>query len=328
MIPVFIGGCGRSGTTMLASMLGSHSSVLTVPEYQCKYKILKKLDGCFSIKSVPIAIESMKNDIKFKFWDLNTLLNDISEKNFDGSYRQFIEYFVNLYGQQKSQTDFEFWVDHTPANISHTNLLLKEFPESKFLHIVRDGRAVAASVLPLDWGPNTIRRAAEAWQIYLSSGLAAEIKLPSDRFLRVHYENLVRHPRQVLTKICEFIGIEYEDGMELGKGFEVPGVTKKQHSLVGSLPNPDRIDSWKKQLSPTQIEYFEFYAGNTLELLGYETVNGNSASAPSSWDIFRMRFADAFKPYLKRLRYFKRNSETLRSIIARKNGENLKKSTR
>jgi hypothetical protein len=41
MQPVFIGGCGRSGTTLLGAMLGTHSKCIVTPESKFNYEAIK-----------------------------------------------------------------------------------------------------------------------------------------------------------------------------------------------------------------------------------------------------------------------------------------------
>jgi len=318
MKPVFIGGCPRSGTTMLASMLGMHSRMLTVPESHFKTDFLHGLDGQFSRDSIPESLSLIRSNLTFKSWGLDAVIAQACVEDFDGSYGQFVEYFVAQYGEHNGGSNFDYWVDHTPSNINYAHFLLTQWPDSKMLHIVRDGRAVAASVLPLDWGPFTMKHAAERWRLDLAAGLATELAFTSNRVLRVRYERILREPHRVLSEICGFIGVECEERMELGQGFDVPAASKQQHTLVGSLPNPERIDAWRKRLTSRQIELFEFYAGDMLKLTGYDMECGIIAPSPSSLENLRMTVADIVTPYLKKPRYLIRHSESTVSTLLRK----------
>lgn len=307
MKAILIGGCGRSGTTMLGSMLGSHSRVLAVPEFHFKTAISWRLGAELSPAMVPRALALLREDLHFKSWGINDVLASALPKDFDGSYRQFVEYFVHHYGRRSGTSSFEHWVDHTPANIRRAGFLLQSFPGAKMLHVVRDGRAVAASVLPLDWGPHSLKQVAEGWLLDVGAGLAAEAEFPEDRILRVHFEKLVDAPRASLEKICRFLDLEYEAGMEDGAGFRVPEASTRQHALVGSPPDKRRVDAWQDALTPRQIELFEYYAGSMLESLGYRTSYGIRARPPSAREHFTMTAADAVLPYWRRLRYLKRH---------------------
>jgi hypothetical protein len=168
-------------------------------------------------------------------------------------------------------------VDHTPANIRCGATLLEQFPEAKLIHVVRDGRAVSASILPLDWGPNTIDEAAHNWMQRLAVALAAESYLGHDRIMRVRYEDVVRDPDRVLRTVCAHVGIDFQSQMTEGDGFDSPAYTARQHTLVGRRPDASRIDAWKSCLTERQIEIFESIAGELLSYLGYDLCFGYRA---------------------------------------------------
>jgi hypothetical protein len=168
------------------------------------------------------------------------------------------------------------WLDHTPKNVRYAHTLFAAFPDARMVHIVRDGRAVAASILPLDWGPNVIDSAARFWAERLAYGLAAELCWP-EKIIRVHYEDLIQHSQSTLKALCEHLTISYDPAMSQGRGFQVPSYTAQQHLLVGKAPDPTRIDAWKQQLTPRQIEIFENLTGDLLKTFGYTTDFGLSA---------------------------------------------------
>ncbi len=161
------------------------------------------------------------------------------------------------------------WIDHTPANIRNVTKLAEHFGDAKFVHIVRDGRAVAASVMQLEWGPSNILDAADWWLRKLSFALAAEIFLP-ERVTRVKYEDLLENPERELRKLCEFLDIDYDHKMLTGQGFQTPDYTQKQHVLVGSAPDVTRLHGWRVKLTDREVEMFEFKTEGMLRLLGYE----------------------------------------------------------
>ncbi len=178
------------------------------------------------------------------------------------------------------------WIDHTPANIRNVTKLVEHFGDAKFVHIVRDGRAVASSVLPLEWGPNNILDVADWWLGKLSFGLAACSVMP-DKVRMIKYEALVEHPERELPSLCNFLGIAYSERMLTGQGFHVPGYTRRQHALVGRKPDISRLYDWREKLTAREVEMFEFKAGELLRLMGY-VVAGGPLCRPSKSERFRL----------------------------------------
>ena len=159
MKPVFVGGCPRSGTTLLGAMLGGHPDVLCPPESQFLVASLRSALTATGV-DVDAAERAWSSDWRLKLW------GDLSPPGPSGRALTFADLArrtVSTYAGSVGQPDPAIWVDHTPWNLQFAHLLLQEFPEARFLHIVRDGRAVAASLLPRDWGPATAWEAAGFW---------------------------------------------------------------------------------------------------------------------------------------------------------------------
>jgi hypothetical protein len=163
------------------------------------------------------------------------------------------------------------WIDHTPNNIRHAHTLDTLIPGSRFIHIVRDGRAVCASQMPLVWGAHTPLKAAAFWKGRVAEGLGVELdRKLKDRVLRVHYEELLQAPERVLRAVCSFAGIDFVPSMLEGGTFPTPSFTSDQHALVNSAPDPSRIEGWRDSLDAQDIRAIEWSAGSLLQSLGYE----------------------------------------------------------
>ena len=222
MRPVFIGGCHRSGTTLLGSMLGAHSDCLCVPESHFKVAALSAhlARGTTGASRV---LDAISKDWRFRLWEVDIPSASVFEGELGGSCAGLIEWIVSRYGERVGKPAPRIWVDHTPSNVRHAATLLEAFPDAQMIHIVRDGRAVAASLLPLDWGPNRIDRAAHLWVEMVGHGLAAEAHWGAARVARVRYEDLVQEPHAALARLCAFSrsripGQDAESGRVQGSG--------------------------------------------------------------------------------------------------------------
>jgi len=290
MTPIFIGGAGRSGTTMLASLLGGGPSVV-VPESHFKKQLFAM---AFRLVDSPVkALEMMRhylaNDFRFGLWGIAPPVVALSASRPALActlYRAIMDACVRSYADTHALGYPTCWVDHTPGNIHLAAELMACHPNARMVHLVRDGRAVAASVMPLDWGAYTVTAAAKYWLWNVEVGVATEQLYP-ERVIRVHYEQLVANPAEELRRLCGFLGMDYSASMLNGKGFNVPGYTRQQHLLVGEGPVAGRADAWKNQLGVRQIALFERIAGDWLKVLGYQL------SAPPmsglSYELYRTR---------------------------------------
>ena len=79
------------------------------------------------------------------------------------------------------------------------------------------------------------------------------------RYRELHYEDLIRDARKMLTKICEFLGVAFDEAM-----FSYPAKT------TYDLPNPDRAQPWRENSSKRDVQLIEARVGDLLQRRGYE----------------------------------------------------------
>jgi hypothetical protein len=302
---IFIFGCPRGGTTLLGSMLGGHPDVVCTPESQFKRPFLS-LPSPGESRNCPIG--RLGSDFRFGLWGiplpelLRTSSNQIDpELLFDS--------LVTCYSQKHGKHRATVWVDHTPENFNIAKKLASACPNARFIHLVRDGRAIANSVIPLDWGPNSILTAATWWLSRLGVSLLAEQALGS-RAIRIRYEDLVTYPEQELRRIAEFaqlpLSLDHLHQMCQGGDHEVPRYTREQHLRVGRPADPSRLWAWKRDLGTREIEIFEYLTGEALLHLGYEPATQGEARPLTRKEWVRLTVLDLTRsitnPVRRRLR--------------------------
>jgi hypothetical protein len=112
MKKIFIGGCDRSGTTLLASMLGSVDGAIVTPESNFKIELLEKKNNLFI----------SKNFWRLKIWGFNNnMISKILSYSNDGV--EVMERLVTDYALRQGVLP-KLWIDHTPHNLRHSKKLL------------------------------------------------------------------------------------------------------------------------------------------------------------------------------------------------------------
>ena len=294
MNAIFIGGSGRSGTTMLADLLGVNGRCLATPDTPFKNWLIADY-GSRPIDDLDAALARIAKHGKYRELGLRLDLRD--PDLLGAGWRELMNHIVHKYADSIERSSFAIWVDPANTNLQFASELLTAYPAAHFIHIVRDGRAVAASVMDLDWGPNQIHRCARDWMECLAHGLAIEQRWP-DRALRVRYEDILRDAERELRRICDHCDLEFLPAMCRGGGLRVPGYTKEQHKLVGKPPEPLRIDAWKSRLSPRHVEIFESEVGQLLPVLGYEPVYGAKARGMTTLEEITLELRDIVRSRL------------------------------
>ena len=277
---------------MLGAMLGCHSKCLCVPESQFLDDLLARAEVDAAVDP-RIALSRISSHEQFRLlWDLALNPGKTNPAEVGTTWPEIMTWLVQDYGRKAGKVGTDLWVDQTPTNFRRARRLLRMFPTARFVHLVRDGRAVAASLLPLDWGPNDSLHAAQFWMARCALGLAAELELGETRVLRVRYEDVLQEPETSLRRIADFAGVDYEPGMAAGGGYRPTRYHERQHHLVGQPPDRSRSVGWQQALSRRQVEIFEAETGDFLETMGYRPEYGVRARPASRVEVLQLRLSD------------------------------------
>src|ERR1035438_1987530 len=116
MKSIFIGGSGRSGTTLLQKILIIHSKIVGTDEFNHLNLLLNAYNKMNEPQYVNVRQKNFYNEIQLKnYW------------------KEFIEeLFSNVY---KSKEGAEFFTEKSPDNIYVAQTLLDLFPDSKFIFV-------------------------------------------------------------------------------------------------------------------------------------------------------------------------------------------------
>lgn len=269
---VLIGGCPRSGTTLLGTLLATEFTSVITPESQFK-------TDWFRFKSkVSDAWRYVLAHRRFRLWETPV---DGSLREASDSIVDVLDKVISLYASRTHQDPDGVWIDHTPNNLRFALRLSALLgTDLKFIHIVRDGRAVANSIAPLDWGPNTPVACGRFWSAHVGIGLAAEAAL-GQRVLRVRFEDLLRAPNKVLREIGRFAELEARtSGPDLEETPMPNYYLQNYHRLLAGGIVKSRADGWKSNLPPRFVELFEHATADLLAFLDYEPLFGVLARPP------------------------------------------------
>lgn len=231
------------------------------------------------------------------------------EELFDGLGEDFglqalMTNIVRTYARRKQITkDFQYVIDHDPGNMRHGAMLEQAFKNCRFIHLVRDGRAVAASFAKLDWGPNNAMAAAQYWVSNLSFGLALESFTTNCK--RVYYEQLVTDPEPTMRGLCQFTGLTFQEQLLNSTDSFLPDFTVQQHRLIGAALSQRNISKWKEKLTRRDVEVFEYFSHDMLRYLGYHPLNENLKPV-SAYEKLKFRLSSLLKTRFNKWRHDRR----------------------
>jgi LPS sulfotransferase NodH len=168
------------------------------------------------------------------------------------------------------------WALYDPDSVLHVAQIKREIPDALFVHIIRDGRDIALSLMkmggfrPFPWNrkPRSLIETALYWDWMVHNGCRSGRQFASD-YIEIHYEELVAQPREVFAKLGGFIDhdLDYDRIQKTGLG----RLRESNSSFRGNekeTQNP--VARWKEKLSSVEIASLEAIIGASLQEFGYE----------------------------------------------------------
>ena len=246
----FVVGCSRSGTTLLRAMLDAHPQVAVPPESH----FVVALDGTGGRK----LRRALARDPWFALWGI-----DPPEL---GSRVPFADGVRAVFAAYAAQQGKLRYADKTPHYVSHLPRLAERFPEARFVHVVRDGRDVALSLLEVPWGPGDVEGAARVWRRRVLEGRAAG--LGADRYRELRYEALVADPEGELRALSVWLDLPFDPAMLAYPGRPLVVPHAEHHGRLALAPTPGLRD-WRRDMAPADVAHFQSVAGDALQAFGF-----------------------------------------------------------
>ena len=275
-------GVPRSGTTLLRLLLDAHPDVAIPSETGFGLVLAERPGGYATPADLLDRLEALPTwgNLATSRAELAPLIADLPRWDPADALRAYYRAYANRHGKRR-------WGDKTPMHVEHMPVIAAAFPEARFVHIIRDGRGVLASLrwLPFAPGDGGVEAIAGYWRDVIACAREAAPRLPHYR--EVRYEQLVREPEAVLRGVCEFLELDFDPRMldaheharerfeevaaiRAAGGFDnLPAGDLALYEAHLRPPLAARADAWRDELSAAEVEGFERIAGDTLSGLGY-----------------------------------------------------------
>ncbi|MCK8516777.1 sulfotransferase [Methylonatrum kenyense] len=286
--PIFIVGTGRCGSTMFHDILRHHRDLgwLTQLAEQrpgrvylnrwgikaLDYPVVGKLARRYLVPSEP-----------YRFWEHHC-------HGFSRPYRDITEHDVipRVVPRLRSALARSIPADkRLLAKITgwpRIRYLKRIFPDAKFVHIVRDGRAVVNSVLaapyfdgwtgPGQWargelsdaqrkawqdsGESFVLLAAIGWENRMKAFEKASSMIPEEDYLEIRYEDFCKNKLQETDRTLDFLDLSSSRNSELF------------HRTVESITVSNQNQKWRSDLSNEQQAVLNDYLAPVIQRYGYE----------------------------------------------------------
>lgn len=255
---VFVVGARRSGTNWLQHLLTLHPKIAAVPS-----------ETYLFWDAVPALQARVQHGL---FSSTKTGLTYMPREEFLDAVRDFCDrLFVNL--RAAVDAGATHLVERTPWHARRVDVIRAVYPDAAVLHIVRDPRDVAASLVAQEWGPSTYAEAAQEWVDCVTEARAAA----HPRYREIRQEHLTADPVGAMRSIF--------DDLDVGADSELLDVVQREAGVPVNVDRSNSIvarDKWRGRMSPHDIATVEQVAGSLLTEAGYEPAGAAAASQPST----------------------------------------------
>lgn len=226
--PVFIGGFGRSGTHAMGPLIGAHPRYHLI-ETEARFYAVR--DGLPDVIEGRAGMDQFLDKCRTVWWSRGFMrpqgLHRLVEKEqldaalerfsagFEhdrwGAGRRLIEDLLDPGAEKEGKPS---WVELTGRSILYAPALLRMFPRARFIHMVRDGRAVAAGHLKkIDMTDDPVE-ALSHWERSIRATDDAIRSVPEEAVLVVHLDDLVALDREsTYRRVVDFLEIEDDEPM-------------------------------------------------------------------------------------------------------------------
>ena len=251
--PVFLIGAERSGTTLLRLMLDGHPQIAWPCEFDFAFEWPEATVGDW-----PKRIDYWQQLAESRPARRARIVIDAS--------LEFPELVRSLLEQLRRRT-------HKPVlgvtAHRHYGRILRLWPEARFIYLLRDGRDVARSHIEMGWAGN-VWASAPVWREAEREWRQASALIPRENRIEVRYEDLIRDPKRELSRICEFLDLDY-----------APEMLEYPLRSSYAAPDPRVIERWRDSLTARELGWLEREIGPELRARGYAASRARPAWIPA-----------------------------------------------
>lgn len=289
---VFLTGHRKSGTTLLRALFDSYDRATAYPT---DVGLLYAYFPCFT-GNPALADDALRGRVSL------VLRRSLEAANNAAGRQTDVDKFLALFWRRFANGDLRrrsavlnalglAWCDHENLSADGTIVVFKEtsqavffdelkadLPSLKMIHLVRDPRdnyaALKAGVSKhyAKLGENELMTLASLINRCRMDMIAARInaKHHAGSFLAIRFEDLVRQPKPVLAKTCDFLGWEFRDSMLSPTVLGKPTGGNNHDGKLFSGIDSSHAGAWRERISPAEAKIIEYWCEREMADWNYE----------------------------------------------------------
>ena len=256
-----------SWTVYGKNMLDAHPLLSLPDESYFIRNVHKELRRRGQTDNLSLAWRLIREHRFFKQWELDPVMVERAIARWPPqTYADLIRVLFAAHAERDGKP---LSADKTPSHAYCFDWYAEHFPESRFVHLLRDPREVCMALSVQPWYRGGLAEAAEKWSVTVRRARAAAAAL-GGRYLEVRYERLIADPESELRRLCEFAGLPFAHQM-----LAYPALTRPhpaRHFAMSRTPPRVGVRHWRSELDDDDVAMIELIAGHAMTEAGYERV--------------------------------------------------------
>jgi len=289
--PVYLIASERSGTNLLRKLLTQHQDVYFGPSpahflkhlyrpepyYYARYGKQKGFELLVEYALELCYVHFSPWQVKF---DRDAVIEQYNQTSREPNTILLAHMLMELYAKGMGFTSY-FCKDNNIFDFAFD--ILNVLPDAKFVYLYRDPRDVVCSQKRRLLQSDSVTRAAKLWRNGQVGCIRARESLGDGRCFSVSYESLVSDTTLELERLCEFLGVSYQESK------------REVHVMAGKVQAWENLDrpvmkynteKYAKGLSVRQIAEVERLCSAQMEYLGYERLSAGGAKTNHLYEAY------------------------------------------
>ncbi len=284
--PIFIAGPDRSGTTLLYAVLASHPNISMVRRTNYWRWFYGRFGDLSIEKNLDRLLERMLSYKRIA--PLHPDGNRIRKEFLQGE-QSYGRLFGLFHEHNAERNEKSRWGDKSLHTEHHVDTVLKEYPQAKIIHTIRDPRDRYASVRKRFSADNPRLGASTARLINSIRIGKRNLKEYPENYAIIRFEDLVLKPERTARIICDFIGEDYDPAMLSLEGdseLRNSGGNSSFDKIAPGQISTKPVGRYKQVLSGSEIAFIQLFTGRIMREFDYPLIT------------VRLSILEKFKHYL------------------------------
>jgi hypothetical protein len=253
--PLFVIGCARSGTTLVAKILDAHPDVLMTNETA----VFLMLAHIIENSRIGYAAGILYGKEHSHLWAEHLMQNA----------RSLIEGYYDRIRTESKKRYVRYWGEKHPHHSECFDFINALYPAAKYIYVIRDPRDAACSIA--DMNRIDFAEGLAIWKTMSDANEAFVSRLRPQRVWRVRYEDLVNDYLSVTEQMLGWLGLQAAPVAD----YVAKIANLDAHTLLQSKPRKadfraSSVSRWRRQLSAAQQRFAVELVGDFLQQYGYE----------------------------------------------------------